>query len=179
MTLAMFYSLCSAFGLELELRPYYTKFIIALEDDFYLKKSMEFLNNSEEPIAIQHRGIIQGILPTIFIKHKDPRFRIEKFRHILSIEFEKMNDLTIGAFMMNVYSGTLDQDIPIYTHDLIKDHLNIHVAQLFSFINKTFTVENELSTMMLTGYSTNVWNYLIWRGKKYQGEIDNCLLHLT
>jgi len=43
MSLAMFYSLCSPFGHEIEIRPLFTKFIVAIGDEFSLKKSLEYL----------------------------------------------------------------------------------------------------------------------------------------
>mmetsp|Transcript_26735 Transcript_26735/g.23687 ORF Transcript_26735/g.23687 Transcript_26735/m.23687 type:complete len:112 (+) Transcript_26735:841-1176(+) len=32
--------------------------------------------------------------------------------------------------------------------------------------------------MMLTGFTANVWHFLIWKGKQYEGEIDDCLKEL-
>jgi len=79
--------------------------------------------------------------------------------------YEVLDSRVIGAFTMNLYSGGYSHDEPIYVDNHIREHFNKEVKNLFSLVNLTFNVDNELATMMLTGHATNVWHYLMWKGK--------------
>jgi len=178
MIMAMFYSLCTPFGYEIELRPLFMDFIAAMQDDFSLKKSLELLKNSNDPVVKRHKPVISQTLIYFFDHELAPEVRVEKFRNSLFSLSNYIDEQIIGCFLMNIFSGNYEKDANLFETDLVHGYFNTQIIQLFAFHNATFTVDGELHALMVTGFAANVWHFLIWKGKAYEGEIDDCLKEL-
>lgn len=179
MIMAMFYSLCTPFGFEVGIRPIFMDFVFAMNDDFSLKKTIETLKNTNDPFAKRHKQVMTSTLLYFFDQNITPEVRLEKFRDSLFTLSDSIDEQIIGSFLINIFSGDYQEDAGLYETDLVHGYFNTQIIQLFALYNVTFTVDNELHAGMLTGFSANLWHFLIWKGKTYDGEIDDCLKELV
>jgi len=176
--LAQFYSLCSPFGLEVEINPIFIDFITAMGDDLKLTKSKELLEKSDEISAKEYKEIIGKVLTSCYDQTLPGEENLEKFQNMLTIHDEFIDDLLIGTFLMNIFTGHYEADAKFMDNEKVHMYFNNRIVDIFRLYNVTFKVQGETHAMMLTAFAVNIWHFLLWKGKNYKGEIDECLNEL-
>jgi hypothetical protein len=135
LTMAAFYSFMSPFGLEMEIRPIFTKFIEKMGDDpKKLTKTLELIKHTEEPVAQKYKELVYELLPLFFddsitVEDSLVKFNaaLDSFTHIIDYNF-------VGLYMMNVYSGEYEKDAPLYEQKIIAEYFSKKIPELSNFI---------------------------------------------
>ncbi len=173
--LAQFYALCSPFGLEVDISPSFLDFIYAMGDDLKLQKSLYELEHSIDAPALKYKRLIIQIFSSYYDETISGEDNLERLRKIFETQAEKIDDLLIGAFLMNLFTGNYEEDVKVLENNKVHMYFNNRIIDIFRLYNVTFTVQGDTQAMMLTAMAVNVSHFLVWKGKNYKGEIDECL----
>eukprot|EP00330_Aristerostoma_sp_ATCC50986_P001514 CAMPEP_0114590424 /NCGR_PEP_ID=MMETSP0125-20121206/12693_1 /TAXON_ID=485358 ORGANISM="Aristerostoma sp., Strain ATCC 50986" /NCGR_SAMPLE_ID=MMETSP0125 /ASSEMBLY_ACC=CAM_ASM_000245 /LENGTH=103 /DNA_ID=CAMNT_0001787939 /DNA_START=347 /DNA_END=658 /DNA_ORIENTATION=+ len=83
MAMAMFYSLCTPFGYEMDIRQQFVDYVYAMNDDLTLKETIKLLKSSEDPVLKRHKQVIVETMYYFFDQNLTNEQRISKFRSSL------------------------------------------------------------------------------------------------
>ena len=176
--LAQFYAINSPFGLETDISPLFDDFLTAVGDSSDIKNTQKFIQYSTDTLLIKHKKIINQVFENYFNSDLPAEKIVQKFQKVFIDNQENIDKTLIGIFILNVLSGNYKLDVEFLENNKVNDYFNQNIVCAFKLFNETFNVLGEAHAMVLTGVAVNILNFLQWKGKNYNGCIDECLSEL-
>jgi len=179
MILALFHSLYSPFGLDCEIKPFFDRFILWIGDNpMTLKKTYSFIRTYDDPIFHKYKDLINEIFPAFFDQSLSSGARKMKFRSALD-NFPGAIDVHLACgFIVNSFTGSYEHDADLLSREKIHIYFNKSVKNLFALYNSNYRFDSPVHAFLLAGFAINVLNYVLWKGKEYSGEVDDCLAEM-